>query len=405
MQGVIHTTLRLRAARLVVALIVLGIVLGAGFAPAKSYAAPLPDAPFCDLSPLPPDGSTEVTLICIPPAGWNGSLVVYAHGYVDPLEPLALPAELNLFLPNGTLNPASIPAGLLSQGYAFATTSYEKNGQAVEQGGRNIDALVVAVKQKVAPLPIKRVYLVGASYGALISTMLVERDPKTYNGGALAMCGPLAGTPYEIQYLGDFATVFNYYFSGAAAALANPPADKTPADIISEAFGANPLAAQDLFNVTGAAVDWSQPATAVSTALQALNYSSSARLLDLQTTAGGNPYGNWRTRYRGFLDNRALNAGVFRVRADRVAERYVRRFYTPSGDIERPIVLLHNKLDPVVPYRNELIYAKLVREEGNARKLTILDARNPYGHCNFDPDEIINAFNVLVAKSLEGHHH
>ena len=64
----------------------------------------------------------QLILVCIP-ADWIGSLVLYAHGFVPPQAPLILPiAELTLA--DGTF----VPSVLLAQGFAFATSSFHKNG-------------------------------------------------------------------------------------------------------------------------------------------------------------------------------------------------------------------------------------------------------------------------------------
>jgi hypothetical protein len=392
--------------RVIAMFIALGIAFGFVATPSVSHAAPVPGLP-CQTDLLPsndPVHPYQITLLCVP-SPWNGRLVVYAHGYVDPSpsQSLSLPTELNLYLPNGLPNQESLPAVLLSQGFAVATTSYSKNGYAVEQGGQDIDALVSYAKQSVLPATISRVYLIGASEGALISTMLLERNPKTYNGGALSLCGAIGGWAYETQYAGDFANVFNYFFPGVAAAAAAAGDANTQAAIIGAAFQANPLATAQLFSVTGAAIDQSDPATAATTAvattLQVLFYSSPAVQMDLLTTAGGNPYSNLHTRYRGSLNDKALNAGIARIAAARPAQRYVSRFYTPSGEIRQPIVSLHNALDPVVPFRAEQLFAQRVQEESRPSMLTSIPAQRAYGHCNFDPAEILMAFTVLVAQA------
>ena len=53
--------------------------------------------------------------VCFPPS-WNGDLVVYAHGYVNADEPVAIPDD-----GVGGQSVAQIVNGL---GYAYATTSY-----------------------------------------------------------------------------------------------------------------------------------------------------------------------------------------------------------------------------------------------------------------------------------------
>jgi hypothetical protein len=89
---------------------------------------------------------------------------------------------------------------------------------------------------------------------------------------------------------------------------------------------------------------------------------------------------------------------VLRVAPHVKALRYVNRYYTPDGDIHAPIVTLHNLYDPVVPYENEQIFARWMRQEHNLRRLTALTS-NSYGHCNFTQEEILGAFSALVTPT------
>src|SRR5512135_614481 len=56
--------------------------------------------------------STAQYQICMPP-NWNGDLVVFAHGYVDPQRPISMPYD-QLTFPDGT----NLPALINSMGYA-----------------------------------------------------------------------------------------------------------------------------------------------------------------------------------------------------------------------------------------------------------------------------------------------
>lgn len=60
------------------------------------------------------------------PANWNGDLVLYAHGIVDPAQPLQLPSN--------NANFPSLAQGILNRGYALAFSSYAQNGYAVQNG-------------------------------------------------------------------------------------------------------------------------------------------------------------------------------------------------------------------------------------------------------------------------------
>ena len=117
--------------------------------------------------PIGVDSFGAQYMICVP-TPWNGDLVVFAHGYVSPLEPVAIPLN-QLSLPDGT----SIPGLVTSLGYAFATTSYRENGLAVIPG---IDDLVNLVTLFRTEFPATHhVYLVGASEGGLITTLALWR--------------------------------------------------------------------------------------------------------------------------------------------------------------------------------------------------------------------------------------
>jgi len=158
-----------------------------------------------------PDGLQEsgaVYRICMPTfPPWNGELVVYAHGYVSPTEPVGIPED-QMTLPGTSTTLDQI---VNSMGYAFATTSYSTNGLAVVEGIADlVDLVDIFTTQKGAP---DTVYLIGGSEGGLITTLAVERYPDVFGGG-LAMCGPYGDFGRQINYFGDFRVVFDYFFPG-----------------------------------------------------------------------------------------------------------------------------------------------------------------------------------------------
>ena len=356
------------------------------------------------LSPVTPVGAQDpcvrgmlpsgaLTEVCVPPA-WNGDLVLFAHGYVPPQLPLALPV---LRLSDGT----DLKDEVLSLGFALATTSYSKNGYAIQQGGDDVQALRDLIADQFAGR-LRHIYLVGVSEGTLITVMLLERHPESYDG-ALALCGPLDGGPSILKYLGDFRVVFDYFFPTVFpfGALDVPPdayldwlTVYMPA--IAGAVESDPLATDQLLDVTGAAVDPQDPGTSVSTAVGMLVYSIFGSN-DLLATASGNPYDNASTDYQGSLDDVALNAGVERVDADPAARAYVQQFYETTGDIGVPLVTLHTLFDPIVPYAQEVAYAEKVAGSGDEALLTVIPVER-YGHCNFTEAEVLDAFAQLVQQ-------
>ena len=145
--------------------IVSGVVVAiALLVPVGAVAQTPPPLP-CAEGTLP---SGAKSLICVPPVGWNQQLVVFAPGYAAP-GPLLNFHDL-------TLGGVNLPALVLSQGYAFATTSYRQNGLAILEGADDIRELVTAFTVRVAPP--QRTFMTGGSEGGLVAALLLEQSPE-----------------------------------------------------------------------------------------------------------------------------------------------------------------------------------------------------------------------------------
>ncbi|HWQ68523.1 MAG TPA: hypothetical protein VN494_00985, partial [Patescibacteria group bacterium] len=205
--------------------------------------------------------------------------------------------------------------------------------------------------------------------------------------------------------LGDFRVVFDYFFPNLFPfGVADVPPDAfedwesiyVPA--IMQAIPGDPVATAQLFNVTSAAQDPDDlTGSAITTALGVLRYSIFG-INDLIATADGMPYDNRFALYLGSEDDVALNRGVERVKSDRRARRYMRRFYQTTGHLRRSLVTLHTLRDPVVPFTHELLYLSSVTLSGHLDKFTLLPVKR-YGHCNFTAEEVLGAFALLVVRS------
>jgi len=76
----------------------------------------------------------------------------------------------------------------------------------------------------------------------------------------------------------------------------------------------------------------------------------------------------------------------------------MQRFYQTTGVLQRPLVTLHNTLDPVVPFQHEVIYGGLAAQAGNSNLLTVIPVAR-YGHCKFTSGELLGAFDLLIQKA------
>jgi pimeloyl-ACP methyl ester carboxylesterase len=332
-----------------------------------------------------------LSMFCVPARGWNGDLVVWAHGYVAFNEPLDFQhLEIDgVYLPN-----------LVQRlGYAFATTSYRVNGLAILQGSEDIRELVAAFPGATGVSP-NRTYLTGASEGGIITTLLVEQSPDLFSGG-LSACGPTGDFRRQLDYFGDFGVLFRYFFPGVipgssveipAEVIENWHSQYAPA--VRDAITQNPVAAAELVRVARAPIDPEDPTTIESTIMSVLWYNVFATNDGIQKL-GGNPFDNRARWYRGSSNDLRLNARVERYAADPAALAEIERYQT-TGNLTRPLVVLHTTGDEIIPAWHMLLYARKANPSGEGRLTSIPIVR--YGHCEFTAGEMLVGFGALVRQ-------
>lgn len=368
--------------RLSIVLVVAALVAG--------FAAPgLAQTPGPCVDSVLPDGARA--LVCTPTAGWNGQVVVYAHGYVPVQQPIGF---YNLELPDGT----DLPTLIQSLGFAFATTSYRQNGLAIVEGVEDVKQLVEAVPQHTGSVPT-RTWLTGVSEGGLVTTLAAEKYPGLFDG-AYALCGPIGDFRLQINYIGDFRVLFDYFFPGV---IPGSPLS-IPAEVIlgwadyeariTGLLAANPARAVQLLRVAKAPYDPSVPQTVAQTTLGLLRYNIFGTN-DATAKLGGNPFDNRVRWYAGSSNDLVLNLRVKRFSASPRAVNAMRA-YTPTGDLSIPLVSLHTTADEIVPAVHELVYLSKVRTEDRGRFLPLPVFR--YGHCSFTSEEVLFGFGLLLLQ-------
>jgi len=121
------------------------------------------------------------------PADWNGTLLVYAHGYRDRADH---PGEFDdRSVQLSPVDPA-FEEELLSQGYALAASAYRENGWAVREGMWDTRFLVHLFRHWYGE-PDQTI-LIGSSMGSVIAFREIERHGRPYDG-AIAVCPLGAG--------------------------------------------------------------------------------------------------------------------------------------------------------------------------------------------------------------------
>jgi len=341
------------------------------------------------------------------PAVWNGDLVLYAHGIVEPGKPLVPPTNQDGY--------DTLRAALLANGFAVAASSYASNGWSFRDALQRTHQLSGLFKSKVGQPT--RTFLVGHSMGGLVVEKMAERYPGQYDG-ALAMCAPLGGAVAEIQYAGDFRNIFDFYFPGVLPgnAFYVPPGTSYlapgepggPSPLFLQVYNAlvtNPqntfmwlLAADIPFNPAGL------PASAIEAGLYVVGFQLRYTNDFVERVNGKTPYDNTETEYYVDVADPAtnaylsglLNGGVQRFGGDQAAFNFYEQNYEPSGEISFPVVTLHGVFDPGVPIFHEPLFLQKVVEAGNTEWLLQRSSTSGSGHCSFTAQEMTTAFTDLV---------
>jgi pimeloyl-ACP methyl ester carboxylesterase len=328
------------------------------------------------------------------PENWNGGLVLYAHGYVDPsAEGVALPSYAD-----------DIQVALNSYGFGVAFSSYSENGWAVKDG-------VIRTRQLIGIFTShfgkpQRTYILGHSLGGMVALMLAEKNPGLIDG-AMSICSFVGGAPKQIEYIFHVRVLFDFYYPGVIpGTVTDVPegldfwGDVAPAALA--AMSANPDSALELALVDQVAIPWNTSVELSYSILTALYFNIAGTNDMLDRTHGHVMVDNTETVYTiwGFpipgQDDPV--AGVARYESTPDAEKYIEHYYLPTGKLKVPVMMLHTTRDPQVPYSHQLAYRQIVKETG-AEGFLVQRGFKRYGHCTppITEFETLDSFLKLVA--------
>jgi pimeloyl-ACP methyl ester carboxylesterase len=339
------------------------------------------------------------------PDDWNGDLVVWAHGFRG--------TGLELTVDNHPLR-----ALLISQGFAWAASSYGRNDYDIWNGVHDTHALVERFNGLVG-LP-ERVFITGASMGGHIGAVSIEQHANSYDA-ALLVCGAI----------GDYE-LFDYFLDfNAAAQQIGTGASEFPVDPVQYVGVTVPQIKTNLESVLGG---WPVFLNADGQNLKSLTAlrSGGFRPNFEEAFFFWNTFPDFATGPGNFLfdlgigdgtlprtpgvgvdnagvvyqfdsdpnltpDEQALNDGIVRVAADPQGRHPDGLSQVPvvSGDIQVPVLTLHNLGDLFVPVLNEVEYATRVTANGKG-DLLVQRAIRGVLHCDFTPEEFGTAFLDLL---------
>ena len=321
------------------------------------------------------------------PNDWNGSLVVYYHGYAEHGASFHIAEHVHPDLQSMT-----------ERHYAVAQSAYSEGGWAVQQAYPETEALRHYFDHKYGHP--KETYAVGGSMGGALVMITMELNPKPYVGG-LDLCGAVGPTFVSFDRRFAWRAAFDVYFPGVMGPLAPVPADfdDTVAmrERVANALKANPANAMLIRSLMGLHTD--------ANVARDISYFTFV-IADIQRRAGGNPFDNRNWIYGGTnpvatATDISLNESVRRYAGDKKAREYLIHHYTPTGRLGRPMLAVHTAYDPLIPVSSLALYNEIVENAGAGDRL--VQQYVPHdGHCSITPEEIGRAFDELVTWTHGG---
>jgi hypothetical protein len=402
-------------------------VPGSAFAGTASPAAPG--------TPVTGTLANGTTWLAEYPANWNGTVLLYSHGF-GPLTAADAPD------PNTA-------AALLAEGFALAGSSYDPNNSewALNTAVSDQFGTLAAVESTVLPRRPSHVIAVGTSMGGLISALEAQNGRGVIDG-ALSTCGIVGGginlNEYQIdgeyaiaQLLGNPATqLVGFGDAGTALGTAGAlTADATAAQ--GTAAGQARLAlAMAFLNVTpweptaAAPVPASDPAAQEAAEYDVL-FGGGFNIMDfielgrisVEQADGGQATWDVGTNFARVLRDSpyrhqvealyraaGLNLGAdlatltahTSITANPAAVRSLYRTSVPTGRLAVPELDLHTVGDNLVPVQNENYYRDLVNRAGSGSLLRQAYTAS-FGHCNFSPAELVAGVHAVLHRVITGH--
>ena len=322
------------------------------------------------------------------PDNWNGSLVLYNHGFS--LSPPGPDVDLGLLQDVQDL-----------QGFAVAASSYRQSGWALFKSTQDLRELVDVFRAEFGEP--ESVFVYGGSLGGLVTIAAVEKGGLGNVVGAVSFCGVIGGSRNWNGAL-DLRLVYDQVCSGIPAARLPGGAAGLPKN--SSMTPGEVAAAVNA--CTGVDLDPSQRSNKQKRNLRTLLKVTALPENFLQTVMGYVTFGmgdlvHSRDKLRGKVGlgnadvdygNKKINRKIERVEPNRRGARKLAKSYTPTGKLgDTKVVAIHTDKDGLVIVENMGEYAKLAPPENFTTAVVVEETPS---HCIFSVSEGLAAWEGLL---------
>jgi pimeloyl-ACP methyl ester carboxylesterase len=372
-----------------------------------------------------PDGATYLIEV---PANWNGTLLLFSHGYVAAGQP------------NPAVDRSDPLSGkyLLAQGYALAGSSYASAGWAVQAALTDqINVLAVFATRVGQPT---RIIAWGQSMGGLITAGLIQQNPASFTA-ALPMCGAVGGAVGTWNSFLDSAFAFNTLLAQGQLQVVNisDPAQNVATGLAILNSAQNSLPGRARIALVAALADipgWFYAGSRQPGPTGYLNQEKGQYLwlleedlyfglelrAELEARAGGNPSWNagidYRVQFAASADQAEVNAlyaeagldlqtdlaalnAAAQITANSAALTYLSDNIILDGVISVPVLSMQTQGDGLVVSEADSAYAAAVNAAGDGALLRQTFVARA-GHCTFTSAETIAALDALVSRLNSG---
>ena len=351
------------------------------------------------------------------PENWNGTLLVFAHGYRDKADH---PGEIDNRNADIAPSPA-LEAPLLAQGFALSGTAFKDNGWAIGDAIQDAKNLAVFFRGNIAK-PDRTIF-----WAVSVGTVAAFKSMEQFNGiydGALCLCAvgagatrvwdnglslylaydvvfgvpPLWGTVGEVRNDLNFDTEVLAKLAPELSNIANFPKFEFLRLVAgTPGRGINPppppgfypgWVVTDMFFLTEARAELQRRAGGPY--VQNLDHNYSLTDAEKAYLAGlGLPtpiVDAWLAQMNARRD----------IQADTSARNYVRNNTDYNGKIRNPVLTMHTIVDPLVTVTNESAYAELNAAADTEERL-FQTYTSGIGHCAFSGPQILTAVGAIDA--------
>lgn len=312
------------------------------------------------------------------PANWDRKvLVMHAHGG---------PADTGPARPERSLEDLQRWAVTVKAGYAWAGSTYRRGGYGVTMAAEDTERLrQIFVKHFGAA---QRTLLHGQSYGGgvaskaaeLYSTVDGRRGPYD---GVLLTSAVLGGGARAYDFRLDLRVIYQYVCKNHPKPdepqyplwMGLPEDSKlTRAELaarVDECTGVRKPAAQRTPQQQANLDTITKTLKIAPSSLQGhLNWATWLfRDLTQLRLGKRNPFTNLGAVYRGSADDTALNQGVARYGADRLAAELLVRDSAPQGKVAMPVLSFHAVNDPTAFVELQSLYREIMERGGSGDRL------------------------------------